>query len=99
MLSSGYYDAYYLKALRTKALIKKAFDAAFFIHMMQAFILRRPVSIFYPDVYKRQLLNGDGDGKAGIHMLQDYIHDFSSRMARLDPLTQKENDDDSTRPD
>ena len=28
-LSSGYYDAYYLKALRTKALIKKAFDEAF----------------------------------------------------------------------
>ena len=27
--SSGYYDAYYLKALRTKALIKKAFDKAF----------------------------------------------------------------------
>ena len=27
--SSGYYDAYYLKALRTKALIKKAFDDAF----------------------------------------------------------------------
>lgn len=26
---SGYYDAYYLKALRTKALIKKAFDQAF----------------------------------------------------------------------
>ena len=26
---SGYYDAYYLKALRTKALIKKAFDKAF----------------------------------------------------------------------
>ena len=29
VLSSGYYDAYYLKALRTKALIKKAFDKAF----------------------------------------------------------------------
>ena len=29
VLSSGYYDAYYLKALKTKALIKKAFDAAF----------------------------------------------------------------------
>lgn len=29
VLSSGYYDAYYLKALRTKALIKKAFDNAF----------------------------------------------------------------------
>lgn len=28
VLSSGYYDAYYLKALRTKALIKKAFDQA-----------------------------------------------------------------------
>ena len=26
VLSSGYYDAYYLKALRTKALIKQAFD-------------------------------------------------------------------------
>ena len=29
VLSSGYYDADYLKALRTKALIKKAFDEAF----------------------------------------------------------------------
>ena len=29
VLSSGYYDAYYLKALKTKALIKKAFDQAF----------------------------------------------------------------------
>ena len=29
VLSSGYYDAYYLKALKTKALIKKAFDEAF----------------------------------------------------------------------
>ena len=26
VLSSGYYDAYYLKALKVKALIKKAFD-------------------------------------------------------------------------
>ena len=29
VLSSGYYDAYYLKALRTKTLIKKEFDKAF----------------------------------------------------------------------
>ncbi len=29
VLSSGYYDAYYLKALHTKALIKQAFDKAF----------------------------------------------------------------------
>lgn len=29
VLSSGYYDAYYLKALKTKALIKSAFDRAF----------------------------------------------------------------------
>lgn len=29
VLSSGYYDAYYLKALRTKALIKQEFDQAF----------------------------------------------------------------------
>lgn len=29
VLSSGYYDAYYLKALRTRALIKQAFDKAF----------------------------------------------------------------------
>lgn len=29
VLSSGYYDAYYLKALRTKALMKQAFDRAF----------------------------------------------------------------------
>ena len=29
VLSSGYYDAYYLKALRTKALIKQAFGQAF----------------------------------------------------------------------
>ena len=29
VLSAGYYDAYYLKALRTKALIRKEFDRAF----------------------------------------------------------------------
>ena len=29
VLSAGYYDAYYLKALKVKALIKKAFDEAF----------------------------------------------------------------------
>ncbi len=29
VLSSGYYDAYYLKALKVKALVKKAFDEAF----------------------------------------------------------------------
>ena len=29
VLSSGYYDAYYLKALKSKALIKKSFDEAF----------------------------------------------------------------------
>ena len=29
VLSSGYYDAYYLKALKVKALIKKSFDEAF----------------------------------------------------------------------
>lgn len=29
VLSSGYYDAYYLKALKVKALIKRAFDEAF----------------------------------------------------------------------
>lgn len=29
VLSSGYYDAYYLKALRAKALLKKEFDEAF----------------------------------------------------------------------
>ncbi|MBO4591114.1 MAG: Asp-tRNA(Asn)/Glu-tRNA(Gln) amidotransferase subunit GatA, partial [Eubacterium sp.] len=29
VLSSGYYDAYYVKALRVKALIKQAFDKAF----------------------------------------------------------------------
>lgn len=29
VLSSGYYDAYYMKALKTKTLIKKAFDEAF----------------------------------------------------------------------
>ena len=29
VLSSGYYDAYYLKALRVKAMIKKAFNDAF----------------------------------------------------------------------
>ena len=29
VLSSGYYDAYYIRALKVKALIKKAFDDAF----------------------------------------------------------------------
>lgn len=36
VLSSGYYDAYYLKALRTKALIKKEFDKAFAYYDMIA---------------------------------------------------------------
>ena len=30
VLSAGYYDAYYMKALKTKTLIKQAFDEAFF---------------------------------------------------------------------
>ncbi len=34
VLSSGYYDAYYLKALRTKALDKQAFDKAFAKYLM-----------------------------------------------------------------
>ena len=34
VLSSGYYDAYYLKALRAKALIKKSFDEAFYKYDM-----------------------------------------------------------------
>jgi aspartyl-tRNA(Asn)/glutamyl-tRNA(Gln) amidotransferase subunit A len=34
VLSSGYYDAYYLKALRTKALIRQAFDRAFAVYDM-----------------------------------------------------------------
>ena len=29
VLSSGYYDAYYLKALKVKAMIKRSFDQAF----------------------------------------------------------------------
>lgn len=29
VLSAGYYDAYYMKALRAKGLIKKEFDKAF----------------------------------------------------------------------
>lgn len=32
VLSSGYYDAYYLKALKVKALIKQSFDKAFAIY-------------------------------------------------------------------
>ena len=41
VLSSGYYDAYYLKALHTKALIKKAFDEA--LHLRSIVIYgRRP---------------------------------------------------------
>ena len=42
-LSSGYYDAYYMKALKTKALIKKSFDDAF----KKYDVLLTPV---YPDV-------------------------------------------------
>ena len=42
VLSSGYYDAYYLKALRTKALIKKAFDSA---------SLSDPIKMYLGDIY------------------------------------------------
>ena len=47
VLSSGYYDAYYLKALRTKALIRKAFDKAFesFVNMLYFGAEREPFSI------------------------------------------------------
>ena len=53
VLSSGYYDAYYLKALRVKALIKKAFDEAF----ARYDCLLGPVAPTTApgDVYKRQV--------------------------------------------
>ena len=48
VLSSGYYDAYYLKALRTKALIKKAFDEAFAKYDV---ILSDPIKMYLGDIY------------------------------------------------
>ena len=58
VLSSGYYDAYYLKALRTKALIKQAFDKAFEKYDGKNTIDKYDNSIIYNDyvmsqVYKR----------------------------------------------
>ena len=52
VLSSGYYDAYYLKALRTKALIKQAFDKAFAKYDVQFLTAARPplrTPAKYPD--------------------------------------------------
>ncbi|GHU43658.1 glutamyl-tRNA(Gln) amidotransferase subunit A [Clostridia bacterium] len=63
VLSSGYYDAYYLKALRTKALIKQEFDKAF--RMFDVILapaapttapklgesLRDPIHMYLGDIY------------------------------------------------
>ena len=63
VLSSGYYDAYYLKALRVKALIKKAFDDAFAKYDMilgpaapttapkLGESLQDPISMYLGDIY------------------------------------------------
>ena len=51
VLSSGYYDAYYLKALRTKALIKKEFDRAFEKYDM----ILSPAAPSFTDVSGRHL--------------------------------------------
>ena len=63
VLSSGYYDAYYLKALRVKALIKKAFDDAFATYDMilgpaapttapkLGESLQDPISMYLGDIY------------------------------------------------
>lgn len=63
VLSSGYYDAYYLKALRVKALIKKAFDEAFAKYDMIlgpcapttapkiGFSLSDPIKMYLGDIY------------------------------------------------
>lgn len=60
------------------------------------YLLRRDIHELSDEIaaITSSLLNGDGDGKAGIHMLQDYIHDFSSRMSQLDPYTEKEEEHD-----
>ena len=63
VLSSGYYDAYYLKALRTKALIKKEFDQHL-ANMMCSFApaspftapkigesLKNPLAMYLGDIY------------------------------------------------
>ena len=53
VLSSGYYDAYYLKALRIKALIKQAFDKAFAKYLKEKLnksdINQRRISFVYRD--------------------------------------------------
>ena len=63
VLSSGYYDAYYLKALRVKALIRKAFDEAFAKYDVilgpaapttapkLGESLRDPISMYLGDIY------------------------------------------------
>ncbi len=63
VLSSGYYDAYYLKALRTKALIKREFDKAFETYDMLAApaapttapklgeSLKDPLKMYLGDIY------------------------------------------------
>ena len=63
VLSSGYYEAYYLKALRVKALIKKAFDDAFAKYDMilgpaapttapkLGESLQDPISMYLGDIY------------------------------------------------
>ena len=63
VLSSGYYDAYYIKALQVKALIKKGFDDAFAKYDMilgpaapttapkLGESLQDPISMYLGDIY------------------------------------------------
>lgn len=63
VLSSGYYDAYYIKALKTKALIKQAFDKTFEAYDMIVApaapttapqlgkSLRNPLKMYLGDIY------------------------------------------------
>jgi len=63
VLSEGYYDAYYLKALQVKSLIKKAFDRAFATYdvlltpvapdtaPLLGESLQNPISMYAKDVY------------------------------------------------
>ena len=79
VLSSGYYDAYYLKALRTKALIKKAFDKAFAKYdLILALQLRQqhrslgeslsdPLKMYLGDIYTISVNLGRTSGNEPCH--------------------------------
>lgn len=78
VLSSGYYDEYYVKALKTKALIKKAFDEAF----AKYDVILAPVA---PTVAPKlgEMVAKEKPGKLDVDPIKSYLSDVYTVSANL----------------